>query len=128
MAQCIFKFPAITHACQAVYAFSWKRVVRILILHPASHQSPKSKNSLVLLQLSWRQSRTNGRQYRIRRQPPWLTGAIFPPRLDWVANYRPAYVSVSVDLTTDFACVRISVSYRIVTEIRSIAYKYSTHG
>ena len=28
-----------------------------------------------------------------------LTEAIFPPRSDWVANYRPTYVSVSVDLT-----------------------------
>ena len=50
----VFKFPAIAHACtlaMAVYAFSWKRVVRILILHLASHQSAKSKNSLVLLEL-----------------------------------------------------------------------------
>ena len=32
-------------------------------------------------------------------QLPRLTEAIFPPRSDWIANYRPTYVSISVDLT-----------------------------
>ena len=38
----------------------------------------------------------NRRPYRSRRR---LTEVLFPPRSDWVANYRPACASVSVDLT-----------------------------
>ena len=35
-------------------------------------------------------------QYRSRHQQPRLTEAIFPPRSDWFANHRPAYVQVSI--------------------------------
>ena len=72
-----------------------------LILHPASHQSAKSRNSLVLLQLRWRQPRSNRSQHRSSHQQPRLTETTLPPHSDWVANYmyRPTYVSVSVDLT-----------------------------
>ena len=56
----------------------WKRVDR---LHLASYQSPRGK--LV-------------GQYRRRRQTSRLTEVIFPPHSDWVANYRPSYVSATL--------------------------------
>ena len=41
---CNLEIATIAHACQVVYAFSWKRVVHILILHPASHQSARANS------------------------------------------------------------------------------------
>ena len=71
-----FNFPAIGHACPVQYS-------PVLCLFFASHQS---KNSLVLLQLQQRKSRSNSITALANRQ-----GAIFP-HSELFAKYNTTYV------------------------------------
>ena len=52
-----------------------------------------------------------------------LTEAIFPPRLDWIANYRLTYVSVIVDLTLAprvYQMYKYKNNYKLVQSVTSL--------
>ena len=96
--KCIFKFSAVAHAhtCQA---FGWKRVVGIM--HPASPSISQEQKLIGVLT-----AMVKAASLQQKSVSQFLSTAkanrnyiIFPPRSDWVANYRPTRVSVSVDLT-----------------------------
>ena len=74
--------------------FSWERVDRIF----ASGNQPEQK-LVSLLAATWETVSFQQRSVSPSSPKAKVTGAIFPPRSDLVANYRPSNVSVSLDLT-----------------------------
>ena len=90
-------FPPCT--CLWYMLSSGKGSLTYLHLHPDSHDSARAK-------ARWCRCSYSGdsrNQYYRHRQPSRLTEVIYPPRLDWVANYtvtgQDIYARVDVDLT-----------------------------
>ena len=70
------------------------------IVHPASHQSARAKTRW------WCCSYSGGSLAPTEVNIAVVANrqeAIFPPRSDWIANYRPTYVSASLTITLAYS-------------------------